>query len=756
MANSYTARAYRTANRKRYAITFRHPCQMENGRPGKKVCKGLGTDDPGVAAKLETDLNSLLAREDLHSLASRPTAERIFDERIIEIFYSALDPEPTSHRVQRESLMPLPIAGRDGYGRTLFLGVTGAGKSTLLRRLIGTNTERFPSTSVNRTTTSEIEVITGRTDYSAVVTFLSRQQTQQEVADSLGNAVLKAIEASSDEVIATEFLEQSDQRFRLKYVLGAWNIENEEEEDEFLFDLSSPSKETAVTHFDGMSFLQEVVTKLHQIAEAAATEWESSHDRLCVLVGDDRETALDEIQNAAMQSDNFFDLVNEIMEQISDRFSGLPGDFVKSPTGWPNAWKYSSPSETRSEFLNAVSWFCGTAPEGWGRLLTPLVTGIRVSGPFRPAWIPTTAAYNHVFIDTQGMGHDKRSTELSTEISARFGEVDTILMVESALNAFSSNDASQVLETIASTGYTAKFAVLFTHMDAVVGDNLTTAASKREKVSLGGIRNVLDHRVARNISRAAARQLEEHLKTNTFYFAYLDPKKYPTTEKSRIDKFESHLSAELQILCETLSARCPQVLQPARPSYSFESLGQAVREASQLFQETWDARLGYKPAEGITTAPWQSIKAMTLRYAEGRFDDFWLRPIDTLISKTRNRLTRFLESPLEWEGDQLSDDEKAVIIDRMKQLVDKSLTELSKSRLWKIPQPQWQDAYRPSGPGSTFQRKPLVRSIFQHQVPVMESVSDRWAQAWVDEIKSVVLEALDLIKAEQETAGDAK
>jgi GTPase Era involved in 16S rRNA processing len=729
---------------------------MENGRPGKKMCKGLGTEDAGEAAKLEGELNALLAREELHSLASRPDAERIFDARIIEIFYSALDPAPTSHRALRETLMPLPIPGKNGWGRTLLLGVTGAGKSTLLRRLIGSITDRFPPISVNRTTTCEIEVITGQPDYSAVVTFLSRQQTHQEVIDSLGNAVLKAIEQPSDEVVAREFLEQSDQRFRLKYVLGAWDTGKSEEEDEFSFEFSSSIKESSATEFDGMPFLREAVITLRRIAGVATTEWESSHNSLSGLVGHEREHALDEIQNAAMQSDDFFDLVNDVMERIVERFSGLPGDFVKSPSGWPNAWKYSLLAAKRSEFLKSVSWFCGRAPEQWGRLLTPLVTGIRVSGPFRPSWVPEKAAYNHVFIDTQGMGHDKRSTELPTEISARFEEVDTILMVESAQNAFSSNDASQVLETVASTGYTAKFAVLFTYMDAVVGDDLTTAISKREKVFHGGIRNVLDHRVARNVSRTAARQLEEHLKTNIFYFAYLDPNKYPPAEKSGIDKFESRLGAELRKLSEKLAARLPQVLQPALPKYSFESLGQAVREASLLFLETWDARLGYKPAEGVTTAPWQSIKAMTLRYAEGRFDSFWLRPIDTLISKIRNRLTRFLESPLEWEGEQVGDEEKAVIIDRVKQLVDKALTELSKSRLWRIPQPKWQDAYRPSGPGSTFERKPLVRSIFQHQVPVMESISDRWAQAWIDEIKDVVLEALENIKAEQAIEGEAK
>src|SRR5690606_14578969 len=96
-----------------------------------------------------------------------------------------------------------------------------------------------------------------------------------------------------------------------------------------------------------------------------------------------------------------------------------------------------------------------------------------------------------------------------------------------------------------------------------------------------------------------------------------------------------------------LAARAtPEQLKPTIPIYSFESLALAVREASVAFQEVWDARLGYKRVEGIAPASWQGIKAMSRRYAEGWFDAYWLRPIDTLIAQTRNVLTRFLENPL--------------------------------------------------------------------------------------------------------------
>ena len=101
------------------------------------------------------------------------------------------------------------------------------------------------------------------------------------------------------------------------------------------------------------------------------------------------------------------------------------------------------------------------------------------------------------------------------------------------------------------------------------------------------------------------------------------------------------------------------------------------------------------------------------------------------------------------EGKKVSDAEKIVVIDRLKQLVNEALTGISKSRLWKVPQPKWQGAYEPRGAGSTFTRKQRVRDIFVLQVPVPQSISDRWAQAWVEEIKGVVNQALEKLGDEQ-------
>ncbi|HTR42266.1 MAG TPA: hypothetical protein VMH87_11680 [Pseudomonadales bacterium] len=753
MTNIYTARVYKNEGRKSFSISFRHPLKTERGKAGRKVCKGLGTEIESEAEQMRDGLNALLAAKELHSQAGKQEAiKRGYDKRIIEIFYDGLDPAVKDQRTERDRLLELP---GNGSTRTLLLGITGAGKTTLLRRLIGTNatTDRFPSTSVNRTTTCPIEIITGGRDFKGVVTFLSQHQVQQEVIESLSAAVLEAVEDGDEERIMKEFLEKSDMRFRLKYILGGWG--DSSVDDEFSFSDEETLEDDSETEVVSASeaerlqkFLQTICSRVKKIAQHARKHVEGILEKkLSELEGDDRDYALDEIQDEAEQSDAFLELISDVMAEIQDRFTHIKnGEFEKTSTGWPVAWSLVEPGSRRKDFLAAIRWFSGNAKVQWGRLLTPIVSGIRVRGPFRPEWASTE--YDHVFIDTEGLAHSKASADVPNELTSLFKNVDNILLVESAKNALHSPAAAKVFEAVSSTGYTPKFAVAFTHMDHASGENLANAKDKKEQV-FGGIRNVLDNQVAKNVSRDAARQLENHLLSNTFYFAYLDPKKYPSKDESKTIKFEKAIGKSLDEMTITLAARTqPELKLPAYPKYSMHSLGIAVREGSEAFVESWEARLGFKRIESFPTAPWQSIKALSRRYAEGwLWDGFWLRPIDNLTTTMRNVLSKFLDSPMDWGGRPgATEEQKVAAINSIKNEVNEALTKLAAKRLRERPLVEWQYAYGRSGTGSTFERRNVVRNIFHVQIPVPNSVSDKIAQEWIEIFQKLIDEALERLQ----------
>ena len=276
---------------------------------------------------------------------------------------------------------------------------------------------------------------TGAEDCAAVITFMSQHQTQQEVVESLSAAVLKAVKGETDARVMKELLEQSDMRFRLKHILGDW--EDEESDDEFVFMTDADEEDTSGANGDQEALrgvLDSLMKKVRLVAESARVSVEPILGSLDGLIGEDLDYALDEIQEAAEQSDEFLDMVSEVTDEIRFRFEGISvGKFTKSSTGWPSAWKWTVAADKKKEFLGVLRKFTGNSKSQWGTLLTPLVNGVRVQGPFHPEWAPTN--YNHVFIDTEGLLHGRGNADVPTELTELFKEVDSIVMVESAKNA---------------------------------------------------------------------------------------------------------------------------------------------------------------------------------------------------------------------------------------------------------------------------------------------------------------------------------
>ena len=83
---------------------------------------------------------------------------------------------------------------------------------------------------------------------------------------------------------------------------------------------------------------------------------------------------------------------------------------------------------------------------------------------------------------------------------------------------------------------------------------------------------------------------------------------------------------------------------------------------------------------GETPYAWQSIKAMTRRYAEGFDDGILCARASNLLTSLSVAVSRFLETPTSWDGDP-TNDEKRDTIDHIKAAVSASLATLSGRRL---------------------------------------------------------------------------
>ncbi|MDR5743966.1 hypothetical protein QCE73_12470 [Caballeronia sp. LZ029] len=104
---------------KAWLAEFRHPLKNDtNNRPGEKTRKGLCTENETVAAQLVDELNDLLRNEALWSLGGRDETAKPYDTRVVDIFYSEIEPRVTSARQFCDRLLPLPTSA-EGYARVV-------------------------------------------------------------------------------------------------------------------------------------------------------------------------------------------------------------------------------------------------------------------------------------------------------------------------------------------------------------------------------------------------------------------------------------------------------------------------------------------------------------------------------------------------------------------------------------------------------------------------------------------------------------
>jgi hypothetical protein len=600
--------------------------------------------------------------------------------------------------------------------------------------------DAFPPTSVNRTTTFPIETIFRPGDYSAAVTFLSEHETRFELEESVSAAIIRAVTEDVDRT-ARDLLEQSDMRFRLKYILGDYQSEDANEDDPYADpDLDQFGEEEEIEYGEADGNRQKIegfVNRIWELARECRVKAETVLGNLDDMEVDDRSGALDLIQAESEATDEYSAIVSDILEELRDRFTIVStGKFERSTTAWPRLWRLDT--GIRKEFFTALRVFAGIAATQWGRLLSPLVNGIRVAGPFQPTW--ETEIPKLVVFDTEGLGHKAdASADLPDHLVSMFNQVDGIIVVHSAKTAMDFS-IGKALEALVSAGQTRKVSIVFTHMDVVHGSNLRGRAKNEH--AFNNLRNIVENQLAKSLPSEVIRFVSNHLERNVFYLGKLnDPTPLPAYPELR----------RLTTRLENATGTPRKVI--AFPNYNTDHLVLSIREAAEAFRLPWRARLGLDIRPQEPPYAWQSIKAMSRRYAEGFDDGYPLRPASNLLTSLSVAISRFLETPTSWDG-VLTNDEKRDIIDHIKAAVSTSLATLSGKRLREHPQPQWQTAYGLRGSGSTLDRRNTVESIYARWVPIPSGSGDVHAEEFLIDVKSRVVSAIDEVRegVEQERA----
>ena len=622
-------------------------------------------------------------------------------------------------RTVRERYIPLPTVD-DDYRQVLLLGTTGAGKTTVVRQLLGTDpvNDRFPSTSTAKTTVADSEIVLADGDFKAVITFFGRSEVVKHLEDCGCSAALAILHGAAEKDVRDRLLDHEQQRFRFSYILGrrtepAANEQSVKQFDEFdefdEFD-SAGDAEGESASFDAdpeylpsidleetNAVIDQAIGTLRELVTAYA---ETIRKELDATTEDEQvvtELLDDELDRLLRTDERFQAVITSLLAEMEKRFSALStGQIERDVHGWPENWTWES--SDRTAFLRAVNRFSSNYAPLFGHLLTPLVDGIRVAGPFHPTWwqgeIPRL-----VLIDGEGLGHTpKSSASLSTAVANRINTVDAVLLVDNAAQPMQAAPAAAV-RSILTSGNAEKLIFCFTHFDEVTGDNLASIKDRAHHV-LDSVNNLLAT-IRDDFNSRAEQALRRRLDDNRVFLSRIDM----TLQRTDTDgKWSITQFTRLLAMIEKVTDR-PD-LGPARPVYDKAGLEKAVVTGIEDFHRRWDAVLGLKALPGIAREHWTRIKALNRRFAEGSADEYnTLRPSSDLREFVKEEIYKQLETPTSWTGRRPDDSIiLTAVIDEFSNAIAKRLSDPIHDRLSVTAQPAWQRCLAFSGAGSTVDR----------------------------------------------------
>ena len=747
MEKKFIAALSRSQGRSAWAAIFRHPVRVDpnTNKVGLRVRQGLGTADEAEANELIDQLNQLLADESYWNLAAKSEAERRFRGRVVEIFYYGMEPEESDFGAIRESIISLPKSESSDYRRAMLLGTTGAGKTTLLRQLIGTDpvTERFPSTSTAKTTVHETEVLLDDGPFRAAVTFFLIDDVREHLNECISEAVLAAYRGDNDGEVFRKLLMHVNQRFRFNYILGngpqASQPDAEDEDDDE--DAPAALDESAAENIIDMESTNALLAKcLPALRSIAAKHGNQLKEELGAIDEKDQrvvdEIFEEELDRRLREDDEFHRISDNLMDEIELRFAllDIDGTVRRNKQGWPQSWSWQT--DDRAAFIKAVARFSSNNAPRFGRLLTPLVNGVRIAGPFVPDWNGGQQP-KLVLLDGEGLGHTPKSVAaISTSLTRRIETTDAIILVDNATIPMQAAPVAAMKEMI-TTGSSRKLLMVFTHFDEVKGDNLPNAAAKEQHV-LASAENVLAA-IGEDLGPFAERALRVRLKNACYFVGGIDERLDPAkkTQKRAIGQLQALLSA-----IDTIVEKPAPV--HARPIYDRMNLVLAVKNAAQGFHNAWWPRLGLAHQPGAKEH-WKRVWALSRRLGTPGLGDEYdnLKPVADLRKQLQDRLYVLLQNPLRWDPVEPTDDEhKQQAFDGLANALSAKVLDLATRRVRAERLPDWQTAFNQSGRGSSYLRAAIIGNrIYDRAAPIPDETPSPDRNSFLHEVAALVDEA---------------
>ena len=725
--------------RMKWCIIFQHPMIIDDktGKRGVRVRRGLGIDNKAEAQEIVDQVNVMLGNDEYWRMGARDVASRQFKPKAVSAFYDhdRLQVAIVDPWEKRNEVMRIPF---DTHSVVQIVGSFGVGKTTLIRQMLGTNpeTERFPSTSKGRATICDTEIICSPGDYSAVISFLSHDRVLAYIEECVEAAVSAAAEGLGDKQITRSLLEHTQQRFRLPYTLGKVLVPSTEDEDEDGEETHTVEDATTETDYivtdqerqNNSDRILDWIKRCKEIAAAVCAELEDeTGDSMENLALKDKDAFLQLVDERFQENEAVKIIEDEVMEAVQERFQFQDSELVdRDSSGWPIRWQITT--DNRKSFLRQVNRFSSNYEKLFGRLLTPLVDGIRVKGPFRPkGWAESEEVPPLVFLDGEGLGHVQRaSVYIPSSIAKGYGLANAILLVDTSERAMDAGPKA-LMRSVVTSGHEKKLAVVFTHFDQMKSDAFHNAQDKQNHVlsSLEQAIASLDETI--DGPAGASRRVRKQLADHVFFVGHIQEEIDLQSKSTRGTR-----KALNQLVHFLIRSRQPEIPTDAVPRYDLAYLFPGIHKATDTFQKEMNHLL--------ETEHWKKVEALTRRFAKQWEDGYKeLQPVAKLREMLKEKLNAFFANPKSWQHDGCTQEAKDVAIQKVTREFSSRLETYVSRRFREDELNAWRLAFGRSGRGSGRSRSSDVRVIDETVAPIP---GEQKASKLFDDIRSLCQTAI--------------
>ena len=619
----------------------------------------------------------------------------------------------------RERELPLPSPEK-GYARVLLVGATGAGKTTLLRQLLGTHprTERFPSTSTAKTTIFNTEFIVEHgAPYRAVVSFMTYAALQEHLYEIVQETFTRYVGGRNERQVLRAFMEHPEQRFRLNYILGnPASATDDESDDDASQDGDDGENEPPAP---------EVLTTFYRRLEGMHNDIAGDMRAAGIPEGTEEAQQTYEMLHATVRAHpDVQSFVEDLILEICIRIEAVAeGALACDAEDWPECWTFDT--DDRAQFIKAVSLFTGNHHRQFGRLLTPVVSGVRVSGPFVPPWVVDQGSYRYVLIDGEGLGHTPRSaSSIAIGLTLQMSAADAVILADNAAQPLQAA-ALSVVRNLVNTGNIAKLIVVFTHFDQVTGPNLPGVQDRKDHV-WASLNNGLHSLGSDGVTEASIRRIEDQLQGRVAFLSRLH-------EASLSAATRRELEGLARMLATALEARSSLVPLGAKgPRFDTSELMGGVRAAVAWYLGRWSTLLKHRDpflarhigggverfGDAGVGQHWTRIKALCRRLEVGQDQYAELRPVADWHRAIMESIGRVVDSSV--AGDAAVTRQ----VDALKDSISRALIARGMRMLVRDAQDDWAQAYSVKGRGSSYERAELVWEVLTRDLVNRANVSD--------------------------------